>query len=137
MCCLLSFFSFFFFFFLFFFFFQARGGHNEAARYLIEKGADVTAVDENGDTALTVAKSPSMVRLLKGECMEHILYTIITHSTCIYSTSNFTKNIHENSEVHDHMYIRELMYMYTYMCVHNKDIFEINCTCTCMSLIYV
>ena len=46
---------------------QARGGHNEAAKYLIEKGADVTAVDENGDTALTVAKTPSMVRLLKGE----------------------------------------------------------------------
>ncbi len=48
-------------------FLQARGGHNEAARYLIAKGADVTAVDENGDTALTVAKSPSMVRLLKGK----------------------------------------------------------------------
>ena len=46
---------------------QARGGHNEAARYLIARGADVTAVDENGDTALTVAKSPSMVRLLKGK----------------------------------------------------------------------
>ena len=27
----------------------------------------MTAVDENGDTALTVAKSPSMVRLLKGK----------------------------------------------------------------------
>jgi ankyrin repeat protein len=48
-------------------FLQAKGGHNEAARYLIAKGADVTAVDENGDTALTVAKSPSMVRLLKGK----------------------------------------------------------------------
>ena len=46
---------------------QARGGHNEAAKYLIAKGADVTAVDENGDTALTVAKTPSMVRLLKGK----------------------------------------------------------------------
>ena len=46
---------------------QARGGHNEAAKYLIEKGADVTVVDENGDTALTVAKTPSMVRLLKGK----------------------------------------------------------------------
>ena len=70
------------FFLFFFFFFQARGGHNEAARYLIEKGADVTAVDENGDTALTVAKSPSMVRLLKGECMEHILYYY--HSLYMY-----------------------------------------------------
>lgn len=27
----------------------------------------MTVVDENGDTALTVAKTPSMVRLLKGK----------------------------------------------------------------------
>jgi len=44
---------------------SARSGHSEAARYLVAKGADVTAVDENGDSALSVAKSPSMVRLLK------------------------------------------------------------------------
>ena len=61
---------------------QARGGHNEAAKYLIAKGADVTAVDENGDTALTVAKTPSMVRLLKGKrvrlsCMSRIIYVIV------------------------------------------------------------
>ena len=49
---------------------QARGGHNEAAKYLIAKGADVTAVDENGDTALTIANTPSMVRLLKGKEMD-------------------------------------------------------------------
>ena len=46
---------------------QARGGHSEAARYLLAKGADVTLVDENGDSALSVAKSPSMVRLLRGK----------------------------------------------------------------------
>ena len=32
----------------------------------------MTAVDENGDTALTVAKSPSMLRLLKGEWVREI-----------------------------------------------------------------
>ncbi len=33
------------------------------------KGADVTVVDENGDSALSIAKTPSMVRLLKGKVM--------------------------------------------------------------------
>lgn len=45
---------------------QARAGHSEAARYLIAKGADVTAVDDNGDSALSVATTTSMVTLLKG-----------------------------------------------------------------------
>lgn len=45
---------------------QARSGQQEIARYLLAHGADLTAVDENGDSALTVAKTPSMVRLLKG-----------------------------------------------------------------------
>ncbi len=47
---------------------QARAGHSEAARYLLAKGADVTAVDDNGDSALTVATTHSMVSLLKGIC---------------------------------------------------------------------
>lgn len=46
---------------------QARAGHSEAARYLLAKGADVTAVDDNGDSALSVAATNSMVTLLRGE----------------------------------------------------------------------
>ena len=70
---------------------QAKGGHNEAAKYLIEKGADVTAVDENGDTALTVAKTPSMVRLLKGKWVMGYLHVnvslkiLLRMYVCVYS----------------------------------------------------
>ena len=53
---------------------QARGGHSEAARYLLAKGADVTAVDENGDSALSVAKTPSLVKLLKGIFILQVLH---------------------------------------------------------------
>lgn len=45
---------------------QARSGHNEAAKYLLTKGADITLVNEHGDTALSVAKTQSMVQILKG-----------------------------------------------------------------------
>lgn len=41
------------------------------AQYLLAKGADVTAVDNRGDSALTVAKTPSLVRLLEGDSLIH------------------------------------------------------------------
>lgn len=46
---------------------QVRGGHNEAARYLLSKGADVTVVAENGDSALSVANSPRMKKMIRGK----------------------------------------------------------------------
>ena len=46
---------------------QVRGGHNEAARYLLSKGADVTIVTDSGDSAMSVANSPTMKRMIKGK----------------------------------------------------------------------
>ena len=48
------------------FVFQVRGGYSEAARYLLSKGADVTIVTETGDSALSVAGSPNMRRMIRG-----------------------------------------------------------------------
>lgn len=45
---------------------QAREGHKETAEYLLSKGADITLTDESGDTALNVAKTPSIIKLLNG-----------------------------------------------------------------------
>ena len=45
---------------------QAEHGHKEATRYLLEKGADVTATDSLGNSALSVAKTPSLVSILQG-----------------------------------------------------------------------
>lgn len=42
------------------------GGHTDAAKYLIAHGADVTAVDNEGESALTLATAPSMVNIIKG-----------------------------------------------------------------------
>jgi hypothetical protein len=55
----------------------ARGGHMKAAEYLLSKGADVTLVDEQGDTALSMATNPSMITMLKEAWNEQI-----TRSTC-------------------------------------------------------
>ena len=44
---------------------SARSGHSQAAKYLLSQGADVTAINEDGDTALSVAKTTSMVQILK------------------------------------------------------------------------
>jgi hypothetical protein len=44
---------------------SAREGQCQTAKYLLSKGADINAVNEDGDTALTVAKTTSMVHLLK------------------------------------------------------------------------
>ena len=46
---------------------QVRGGHSEAACYLLNKGADPTLVTESGDSALSVADSPRMKRLIRGK----------------------------------------------------------------------
>ncbi len=52
---------------------QAKAGHSEAARYLLAKGADVTAVDDNGDSALSLAATTSMVSLLKGQLFSTLI----------------------------------------------------------------
>lgn len=46
---------------------QAREGHKETAEYLLSKGADITLTDKSGETALNVAKTPSMIKLLNGK----------------------------------------------------------------------
>ena len=47
--------------------FQAREGHTETAKYLLSHGADITATDNKGESALTLASTPGMVTILKGK----------------------------------------------------------------------
>ena len=62
---------------------QAREGHKETAEYLLSKGADITLTDKSGDTALDVAKTSSMIKLLNGKYIIILITVIILCNRCL------------------------------------------------------
>lgn len=85
---------------------QVREGHNEAARYLLSKGADVTMVNDSGDSALTVANSPRMKRMIKGDHKDSL------RDVCRFSMeySETSNNIY--SPVSGNLYVKRLFILF-------------------------
>lgn len=63
----------------------ARTGHSMVVKLLIDKGADVTPVNEDGQTALQLAKDKASITLIKNRIAE---IAEIERLAMIYETGN-------------------------------------------------